>query len=136
MQALVDISANEGWLHTTLVTMHVIQMCVQARWSHDSSLLTLPDIELEHIDFINRALIRWVWFKFTISIFSFQLIRCKKRYGVQDIGSLAELLLLCKRDNRFLTNSLEYSMTPNQITMVILHVHNYNDIFHHLILFL
>ena len=69
MQALVDISANEGWLHTTLVTMHVIQMCVQARWSHDSSLLTLPDIELEHIDFINRALIRWVWFKFTIFIF-------------------------------------------------------------------
>ena len=58
LQALLDICANEGWLQASLMVMTVIQMCVQGRWSHDSSLLCLPHVEEEHVDIINRGLTR------------------------------------------------------------------------------
>uniref|UniRef100_A0A667ZNW1 Activating signal cointegrator 1 complex subunit 3 n=1 Tax=Myripristis murdjan TaxID=586833 RepID=A0A667ZNW1_9TELE len=44
-QAMLDVAASEGWLVTALSICNLVQMIVQGRWLHDSSLLTLPHIE-------------------------------------------------------------------------------------------
>ncbi|XP_066171281.1 activating signal cointegrator 1 complex subunit 3 [Sylvia atricapilla] len=48
-QAMLDVAAHHGWLVTALNTTNLVQMVVQGRWIHDSSLLTLPNIELQHL---------------------------------------------------------------------------------------
>nr|XP_022293850.1 activating signal cointegrator 1 complex subunit 3-like [Crassostrea virginica] len=42
LQAMLDVSADEGWLVTSLRITQLIQMIVQGRWYHDNALLTLP----------------------------------------------------------------------------------------------
>jgi len=42
LQAMVDVSAEAGWLGTALKTMLLVQMIIQARWLSDSTLLNLP----------------------------------------------------------------------------------------------
>ncbi|KAM8954511.1 activating signal cointegrator 1 complex subunit 3 isoform 1-T1 [Pelodytes ibericus] len=44
-QAMLDVAAHHGWLVTVLSITNLVQMIIQARWVHDSSLLTLPFIE-------------------------------------------------------------------------------------------
>jgi hypothetical protein len=39
---MVDVSADSGWLYTTLKITNLLQMVVQGRWLSGSSLLTLP----------------------------------------------------------------------------------------------
>ena len=51
---MIDLSANEGWLQTTLEAMSLVQMCVQGLWSFDSSLLTLPHVQESHIELLNN----------------------------------------------------------------------------------
>ena len=48
-QAMLDVSADRGWLVASLQVITLLQMVVQGRWWHDSSLLTLPHIELFHL---------------------------------------------------------------------------------------
>ena len=36
---MIDVSAENGWLSTTLRIMTVMQMVIQARWINESSLL-------------------------------------------------------------------------------------------------
>uniref|UniRef100_A0A8B9PMV7 Activating signal cointegrator 1 complex subunit 3 n=1 Tax=Apteryx owenii TaxID=8824 RepID=A0A8B9PMV7_APTOW len=48
-QAMLDVAAHHGWLVTALNITSLIQMVVQGRWIHDSSLLTLPYIEVHHL---------------------------------------------------------------------------------------
>ncbi|MEE6475928.1 hypothetical protein FKM82_010900 [Ascaphus truei] len=48
-QAMLDIAANEGWLVTALNIIHLVQMVIQARWYHESCLLTVPSIEKNHL---------------------------------------------------------------------------------------
>ncbi|XP_067094233.1 activating signal cointegrator 1 complex subunit 3 [Osmerus mordax] len=48
-QAMLDVAANEGWLVTALSVCNLVQMVVQARWLHDSSLTTLPHVEHTHL---------------------------------------------------------------------------------------
>lgn len=48
-QAMLDVAAHHGWLVTALNITNLVQMVVQGRWIHDSSLLTLPNIELQHL---------------------------------------------------------------------------------------
>uniref|UniRef100_A0A8B9HHQ3 Activating signal cointegrator 1 complex subunit 3 n=1 Tax=Astyanax mexicanus TaxID=7994 RepID=A0A8B9HHQ3_ASTMX len=48
-QALLDVAANEGWLVSALSICNLVQMIVQARWLHDSSLITLPHIEKQSL---------------------------------------------------------------------------------------
>ncbi|XP_051922360.1 activating signal cointegrator 1 complex subunit 3 [Hippocampus zosterae] len=48
-QALLDVAANEGWLVTALSICNLVQMIVQGRWLHDSSLLTLPHVEQQDL---------------------------------------------------------------------------------------
>ncbi|KAM9852705.1 activating signal cointegrator 1 complex subunit 3 [Aulostomus maculatus] len=58
-QALLDVAANEGWLVAALSICNLVQMVVQGRWLHDSSLLTLPHVEQQDIhlfrSWANRA---------------------------------------------------------------------------------
>lgn len=46
-QAMIDISAERGWLATVLRIQQLLQCIVQARWYDDSPVLTLPGVE-EH----------------------------------------------------------------------------------------
>ncbi|XP_061675544.1 activating signal cointegrator 1 complex subunit 3 isoform X3 [Syngnathoides biaculeatus] len=48
-QALLDVAANEGWLVTALSICNLVQMIVQGRWLHDSSILTLPHLEQRYL---------------------------------------------------------------------------------------
>lgn len=48
-QAMLDVAANEGWLVTAIGICNLVQMIVQGRWLHDSSLLTLPHVEQQHL---------------------------------------------------------------------------------------
>lgn len=44
IQAMVDVAANSGHLHTTLKCMTLMQCIVQGRWWNDSTLLQLPHV--------------------------------------------------------------------------------------------
>jgi len=46
---MIDVSAECGWLATTLRTQQIMQMVIQARWIQDSPLLTLPHLEAHHL---------------------------------------------------------------------------------------
>ena len=46
---MIDVSAEHGWLATTLRTQQIMQMVIQARWVQDSPLLTLPHLEAHHM---------------------------------------------------------------------------------------
>ncbi|CAN9514188.1 unnamed protein product [Ophioblennius macclurei] len=48
-QAMLDAAANEGWLVTSISICNLVQMLVQGRWLHDSSLLTLPHVEQQDL---------------------------------------------------------------------------------------
>ncbi|XP_029451214.1 activating signal cointegrator 1 complex subunit 3 isoform X1 [Rhinatrema bivittatum] len=48
-QAMLDVAANQGWLVTALNITTLVQMIIQGRWIHDSSLLSLPCIEQHHL---------------------------------------------------------------------------------------
>nr|XP_023662018.1 activating signal cointegrator 1 complex subunit 3 [Paramormyrops kingsleyae]XP_023662019.1 activating signal cointegrator 1 complex subunit 3 [Paramormyrops kingsleyae]XP_023662021.1 activating signal cointegrator 1 complex subunit 3 [Paramormyrops kingsleyae] len=53
-QAMLDVAANEGWLVAALSICNLVQMLLQSRWLHDSSLLTLPHIEQQHLYLFRR----------------------------------------------------------------------------------
>ncbi|XP_074043343.1 activating signal cointegrator 1 complex subunit 3 isoform X2 [Macrotis lagotis] len=53
-QAMLDVSANQGWLVTALNITSLIQMIIQGRWINDSSLLTLPNIEQHHLHLFRK----------------------------------------------------------------------------------
>nr|XP_046256523.1 activating signal cointegrator 1 complex subunit 3 [Scatophagus argus] len=48
-QAMLDLAASEGWLVTAISICNLVQMIVQGRWLHDSSLQTLPHVEQQHL---------------------------------------------------------------------------------------
>jgi len=49
IHAMVDISADGGWLFASLRLMNLMQMILQGRWLNDSSLLTLPHFTVDII---------------------------------------------------------------------------------------
>uniref|UniRef100_A0A674AIC3 RNA helicase n=1 Tax=Salmo trutta TaxID=8032 RepID=A0A674AIC3_SALTR len=53
-QAMLDVAANGGWLVTALSICNLVQMIVQGRWLNDSSILTLPTIEQQHLYLFSR----------------------------------------------------------------------------------
>lgn len=42
---MIDVSAENGWLATTLRIQNIMQMVVQGRWVNESPFLVLPHIE-------------------------------------------------------------------------------------------
>eukprot|EP00455_Lapot_gusevi_P038061 TRINITY_DN4267_c0_g1_i7.p1 TRINITY_DN4267_c0_g1~~TRINITY_DN4267_c0_g1_i7.p1 ORF type:complete len:582 (-),score=192.11 TRINITY_DN4267_c0_g1_i7:80-1714(-) len=55
LNAMVDVSAEQGWLTTALRTMNLVQMIVQGRWLTDSTLVNLPHFDSQVIDFLWHA---------------------------------------------------------------------------------
>ncbi|KAG9493297.1 hypothetical protein GDO78_001283 [Eleutherodactylus coqui] len=53
-QAMLDVAAHHGWLVTVLNITSLVQMVIQARWIHDSSLLTVPNIEKHHLHLFRK----------------------------------------------------------------------------------
>ncbi|XP_014472478.1 PREDICTED: activating signal cointegrator 1 complex subunit 3 [Dinoponera quadriceps] len=45
LQAMVDTVAERGWLTSTITTMYLFQMIVQARWIDESAITTLPHVK-------------------------------------------------------------------------------------------
>ena len=45
LQAMVDVSADSGWLKVTLKIMHLVKMIVQGCWMKDNPLIQLPHVE-------------------------------------------------------------------------------------------
>lgn len=77
-QAMLDVAAHHGWLVTALNITNLVQMVVQGRWIHDSSLLTLPNIELQHL-YLFRYVILLSISRFPIS-FHFLLLIVFERH--------------------------------------------------------
>ncbi|XP_041983109.1 activating signal cointegrator 1 complex subunit 3 isoform X1 [Aricia agestis] len=49
IQAMIDTSAENGWLSVCLSCQMLMQSLVQARWPTDSPLTTLPHIDSQHL---------------------------------------------------------------------------------------
>ncbi|CAF4841730.1 unnamed protein product [Pieris macdunnoughi] len=49
IQAMIDTSAENGWLYVCLSCQILMQCIIQARWPSDSPLTTLPHIESQHL---------------------------------------------------------------------------------------
>ncbi|XP_047508654.1 activating signal cointegrator 1 complex subunit 3 [Pieris napi] len=49
IQAMIDTSAENGWLYVCLSCQLLMQCIIQARWPSDSPLTTLPHIESQHL---------------------------------------------------------------------------------------
>lgn len=45
LQAMIDITAERGWLVTVIRIQHLMQCAVQGRWLDDSPVLTLPFVD-------------------------------------------------------------------------------------------
>ena len=45
LQAMIDVSAENGWLATTLHIVNIMQMVIQGRWVTESPILILPHLE-------------------------------------------------------------------------------------------
>lgn len=48
-QAMIDVTAEYGWLTVCLSCQMLMQCIIQARWLSDSPLTTLPYIESQHL---------------------------------------------------------------------------------------
>jgi len=46
---MLDVSADAGLLATSLQVVNVMQMVMQARWHHESSILILPHLQSFHL---------------------------------------------------------------------------------------
>ncbi|EDV93019.1 activating signal cointegrator 1 complex subunit 3 [Drosophila grimshawi] len=54
MQAMVDYTAERGWLSTSLVIQQLMQCVIQARWFDACEFLTLPAVNEDNVDvFLN-----------------------------------------------------------------------------------
>ncbi|XP_046804220.1 activating signal cointegrator 1 complex subunit 3 [Lucilia cuprina] len=49
MQAMVDYTAERGWLSTTLKVQQLMQSVIQARWFDESEFLTLPHVTATNV---------------------------------------------------------------------------------------
>uniref|UniRef100_A0A672MCQ8 Activating signal cointegrator 1 complex subunit 3 n=1 Tax=Sinocyclocheilus grahami TaxID=75366 RepID=A0A672MCQ8_SINGR len=103
-QAMLDVVANEGWLVSALSICNLVQMIIQARWLHDSSLLTLPQIQKQDL-YVFRYKNLW----------STKGARGGGGYR-GPIEGLPELMAACdgKEDN--FTSMVKEVLQPNQIS--------------------
>ena len=100
---MIDVAASEGWLAATLRIMTLVQMCIQGRWSSDSSLLSLPHVEERHVDQLNEALSQ---------------SRVLVGKGLKEILTLAELQLAAEVDEGFVTKALGRSLPRQDLRKV------------------
>nr|E7F8F4.2 RecName: Full=Activating signal cointegrator 1 complex subunit 3 [Danio rerio] len=100
-QAMLDVVANEGWLVSALSLCNLVQMIIQARWLHDSSLLTLPHIQKQELYVFRRWSSRGV----------------RAGCGHQGpIEGLPELIAACDGKEDIFTSMVKEVLQPNQIS--------------------
>ena len=98
-QAMIDVSADEGWLATVLRIMLLVQMVVQSRWIHDCPLLTLPGIDNSHLHL-------------------FQIPARSPKQPERCIDGLPELIEAVKRDENYLERILNGELAAREIDQV------------------
>ncbi|KAK7108639.1 hypothetical protein V1264_016337 [Littorina saxatilis] len=105
LQAMLDASADRGWLVTSLQVITLLQMVVQGRWWYDSSLLTLPYIELYHLP-----------------CFRPQRNKGARKKGSVDtpnaIECLPELMAACEKNKEYLHSALGDELPHNHIDQI------------------
>ncbi|XP_032413978.1 activating signal cointegrator 1 complex subunit 3 isoform X1 [Xiphophorus hellerii] len=100
-QAMLDVAANEGWLGTVLSICNLIQMIVQGRWLHDSSLLTLPHVQRHHLYLFRK----WAGIKGKSDAEGF----------CGPVEGLPELIAACGGKESVLSAIVNQEFQPNQI---------------------
>lgn len=85
---MVDISADEGWLSTTLRVMHLVQMCVQGRWLSDPSVLILPHLTASRLSSLKH------------------IIENSSVGRIRECSTMPELLMLYQQDVKFLNSAI------------------------------
>uniref|UniRef100_A0A8C6KKY3 Activating signal cointegrator 1 complex subunit 3 n=1 Tax=Nothobranchius furzeri TaxID=105023 RepID=A0A8C6KKY3_NOTFU len=103
-QAMLDVAANEGWLVTAISICNLVQMIVQGRWMHDSSLLTLPHVEQHHLHLFRK----WANQKTLRDSSSFS----------GPIEGLPELLAICGGKESVFTAMVRPEFHPSQIVQI------------------
>ncbi|KAL4233009.1 activating signal cointegrator 1 complex subunit [Mactra antiquata] len=98
-QAMLDVCADQGWLVTSLRITQLIQMIVQGRWWHDSSLLTLPHVTPYHI-------------------YCFKLKKNKLSANNGRLETLPELITVCDGHYDVLNNMLNGEMEKQHIDQI------------------
>ncbi|KRX49093.1 Activating signal cointegrator 1 complex subunit 3 [Trichinella murrelli] len=91
LQAMVDISAERGWLATTLRVIGLMQMIVQARWITNPPLSTLPHVGL----YTARCL--------------------STKCGLDTLPQLAEHH---RQDSQFLLKNAYQLLNPNELQLI------------------
>ena len=56
LQAMIDVTADAGWLATTLRIQQLLQMVIQAIWIDDPSVLILPHVDSTLLPFLQTNL--------------------------------------------------------------------------------
>lgn len=93
-QAMLDVSADQGWLATSLYITHLIQMIIQGHWLDDSSLLTIPHVMPYHLHYFRH-----------------------QKTG-NAIETLAELMEVCAGNHGTLMDMLGKEMEKQQIEQI------------------
>ncbi|OCT80431.1 activating signal cointegrator 1 complex subunit 3 [Xenopus laevis] len=101
-QAMLDVAAHHGWLVTALNITHLVQMVVQARWMHDSCLLTVPNLEKNHLHLFTK----WNQGK----------RKAISRDFTGPIECLPELIAVCDGREEIFTNILEHDLQVTHIS--------------------
>ncbi|CAJ1061882.1 activating signal cointegrator 1 complex subunit 3 [Xyrichtys novacula] len=100
-QAMLDVAANEGWLVTAISICNLVQMIVQGRWLHDSSLLTLPHVEQQDLYLFRK----WTNRKGRSSTGGFS----------RPIEGLPELIAACNGKESVFTSIVGQELQPNLV---------------------
>ncbi|CAG5136754.1 unnamed protein product, partial [Candidula unifasciata] len=98
LQAMLDVSADQGWLVTSLNVIVLIQMVVQGQWWYDSSLLQLPHVQPYHTYF-----------------FRIQEKGSRNKDGSRTIEALPELMASCDGKFDVFSAMLDSEMSPQNI---------------------
>uniref|UniRef100_A0A5S6QU49 Activating signal cointegrator 1 complex subunit 3 n=1 Tax=Trichuris muris TaxID=70415 RepID=A0A5S6QU49_TRIMR len=93
VQAMFDITAEQGWLATALRTIHLLQMIVQARFVDDPPLSMLPGVDV------------------------YAARRLSSRCCVETIPQLMET---CRKDRNLLLRCSQGLLDPSQVEEVLL----------------
>ncbi|XP_072153378.1 activating signal cointegrator 1 complex subunit 3 isoform X4 [Bemisia tabaci] len=98
IQAMIDVSGEQGWLVTTLRLQIIMQMIIQARWRTDSPISTVPHLEPQDVNlFLNEtpAAVCTLPGLRDVASKQFELVAniLRKELNEQEIGEVCTVLL-------------------------------------------
>uniref|UniRef100_A0A665WS52 U5 small nuclear ribonucleoprotein 200 kDa helicase n=1 Tax=Echeneis naucrates TaxID=173247 RepID=A0A665WS52_ECHNA len=118
-QAMLDAVANEGWLVTAISICNLVQMIIQGRWLHDSSLLTLPHVEQQDLYLFRKHIKKYVQTKCILmgGVHQITLIKpCRDIFQVCHTSSFVWKILRIRASlYSFPTRIRNYTPASNQL---------------------